>query len=206
VLWGGVLIAAGILFLLQNLGVIQFADVIWSAVFGLVGVFVLSFFFADRNNWWALIPGITLLDLGLLILLNTFIPNFEDTLGGALFLGGIGLSFWLIYLLRRDFWWAIIPGGALFTLAGVVVVATLGFEMESGGVFFLGLGLTFALLALVPTPEGRLGWAWIPGGILLVMGLLLIGAAANLMVFIWPAALILVGLFLIYRTLRSRSS
>ena len=34
-----------------------------------------------------------------------------------MFLGTIGLSFWVIYLTRRDFWWAVIPGGALMTLA-----------------------------------------------------------------------------------------
>jgi hypothetical protein len=200
-LWGGLLIAAGVLFLLENLNVIQFADIIWSILFALGGIFILSYFIADRSNWWALIPGIILLDLALLVALDTFFPRFAGTTGGALFLAGIGLSFWLIYLIRRDFWWAIIPGGALFTLAAVVVVSSLGFDVESGGVFFLGLGLTFGLLALVPTPEGRLTWAWIPGVALLVMGLLVIGAAANLINYLWPAALILAGLFLVYRTL-----
>ncbi len=204
VLWGGLLIVGGVLFLLQNLEVIHFADVIWAVVFAIVGIFVLSFFFADRNNWWALIPGIILLDLALLIALDAFFPSFGDTLGGAIFLGGIGLSFWLIYFLRRDFWWAVIPGGALFTLAAVVIVSSLGYDVESGGVFFIGLGLTFGVLALLPAPGGRLSWAWIPAAILVGMGILILGAAANLAVYVWPAVLILLGLFLIYRTLRPR--
>ena len=40
--------------------------------------------------------------------------GFGDKLGawgGALFLGSIGLAFWVIYFVRRDFWWAVIPGG-----------------------------------------------------------------------------------------------
>jgi hypothetical protein len=204
VLWGGLLIAAGILFLLQNLNVIRFAEIIWSILFALGGIFMLSFFIADRNNWWALIPSIVLFNLGLMVALDTIFPRFSDTVGGALFLGGIGLSFWLIYLIRREFWWAIIPGGALFTLAAVVVAASLGYEAESGGVLFLGLGLTFGLLAVLPTPEGRLTWAWIPGLALLIMGVMVIGAAANLINFLWPAALIVVGIFLVYRTLFAR--
>ncbi len=132
-LWGGLLVAAGVLFLLQNLGVIQFAEIIWSVLFVIVGVFVLSFFLNDRNNWWALIPSIVLFDLAALIALGALFPGFSDTLGGALFLGGIGVSFWLIYLLRRDFWWAIIPGGVLCTLAVVVVTSSLGYDLLSGG-------------------------------------------------------------------------
>src|SRR3990172_12585155 len=95
ILWGGLLLLAGILFLLQNLGVIQFADIIWSVLFAIVGVFILSFYIYDRNHWWAFIPGLTMLSLALLMGLNILAPGFEDTLGGALFLGGIGLSFWI---------------------------------------------------------------------------------------------------------------
>ncbi len=205
VLWGGLLIAAGILFLLENLGVIQFADIFWAILMGLGGVFFLSVFLADRNNWWALIPGIILFDLALLVALDAIFPQFAGSVGGALFLAGIGLSFWVIYLIRRDHWWAIIPGGALFTLAAVVIASSLGYETESGGVLFLGLGLTFGLVALAPTSEGgRMTWAWIPAAALVVIGVLVFGAAANLINYLWPAVLILLGLFLVYRTLSGR--
>ena len=33
--------------------------------------------------------------------------------GGALFLGCIGIAFWVIYLADRARWWGIIPGGVL---------------------------------------------------------------------------------------------
>ena len=180
------MIVAGVLFLLQSLGVIQFADIIWGILLGLAGVFILSFYFADRKNWWAFIPGIILLVLAVVIVLATFFPGFGGTMIGALFLGGIGMSFFIIYLVRRDFWWEIIPAGALFTLAAVVVVSALGYELASGGVFFFGLGLTFALLAFVRTPGGRLTWAWIPALVLIVLGLLALGAATNLINYLWP--------------------
>jgi hypothetical protein len=204
ILWGGLLVVGGILFLLQNLGVIHFAGVIWSVLFAILGIFVISFFFADRNQWWALIPGFFLFDLALLIALNAFFPDFGDTLGGVLFLAGMGLSFLIIYLFRRDFWWAVLPTGVLFTLAAVVIVSNSGSDFQTGGVFFLGLGLTFGVLALLPVPGGRMGWAWIPAALLVVMGILITGTAANLAVLVLPAVIILLGIYLIYRTLRPR--
>lgn len=76
---------------------------------------------------------------------------------------------------------------------------------ETGGIFFLGLGLTFLLVAIIPTPEGQMRWALIPAVILLVMGLLLTAALTQLINFIWPLALILLGLFLVLRAFRGRA-
>ena len=78
--------------------------------------------------------------------------------------------------------------------------------METGGVFFLGLGLTFAVVALLPTSAGRMAWAWIPAGVLALMGLLLMAAAGNLIGYLWPLVIILAGGFLILRTLLGRPS
>ncbi|MGH2522891.1 MAG: hypothetical protein ACRDH2_10350, partial [Anaerolineales bacterium] len=66
--------------------------------------------------------------------------------------------------------------------------------------FFLGLGLTFMLLAGLPTPQGRMRWPLIPGGILAVMGLLIAIGFGQGINYIWPVALILVGLYLVART------
>jgi len=73
---------------------------------------------------------------------------------------------------------------------------------SSGGIFFLGLGITFALLALLPTSGGQMRWAWIPAGILGLMGILIIFAAENLINYIWPSALILAGILLVGRSFR----
>ena len=88
------------------------------------------------GGWWAAFPGFVLAGIGVLILL----PDALDDIGGAMFLGAIGLSFWAVYLTGRDRWWAIIPGGVLFTLAAVSALPEqwLG-GADSGGVFFLGL-------------------------------------------------------------------
>ena len=73
ILWGGLLIAAGGLFLLQEFGLIPSAwGVIWGLAFGVAGCVFLYAFLTDRTQWWTLIPGFALLSLGALILVEDF--------------------------------------------------------------------------------------------------------------------------------------
>ncbi len=72
----------------------------------------------------------------------------------------------------------------------------------AGGVFFLGLGLTFVLVGLLPSPQGKMGWAFIPAAVLLVMGIVLIGAFTALTNYVWALALIAIGIWLLLRALR----
>ena len=204
---GGILlIAAGVLFLLQNLGIFAVGDYLWPFLFGAGGLVFLYVFLTDRANWWAIIPGFTLLGLAAMMAMDQFVPQVGETWGAALFLGGIGLAFWVVYLTNREHWWAVIPGGVLLTVGLVTGLSSALEGIETGGVFFLGLGLTFALLAFLPTPEGRMKWALIPAGVLLVMGLLITAAATAIINYLWPAALILGGIYLLFRTFGSRQS
>jgi hypothetical protein len=202
-----VLIVLGLVFLLESLDVVAVGDFIWPVLFGLGGLAFLSVFVGDRTHWWAVIPGFTLLGLAGLIAWGVYGPSTAESWGATFFLGGISLSFWVIYLTNRENWWAIIPGGVLLTIA---LVAGLSSAVESGvvigGVFFLGLALTFGALSLVKTPEGRLRWALIPAAVLFVMGLVITFAATDMFNYVWPAALILVGLYLLVRLLLGRSS
>jgi hypothetical protein len=197
-LWGLMLIIAGGLFLLQNLGLFEASGLVWAALLGLGGVFFVSVFIQSREHWWALIPGITLLAVALLIFLGNFFPRASNILGGAIVLGGIGLAFLMVYLANRENWWALIPMGVMLTLAGVSTLDEIA-GFDTGGIFFIGLGLTFALVALLPSERAQMRWAWIPAGILLVMGLLISASAASLMGYVGPAVLILAGLFFILR-------
>ena len=214
VIGGILLIAAGILFLLQNLGIFTVGAYLWPFIFGAGGLVFLYVFLTSRANgstepaeaWWAVIPGFVLLSLAAMMALDQFAPQIGETWGGALFLGGIGLAFWVVYFTGRERWWAVIPGGVLLTNALVAGLSSVLGGIEMGGVFFLGLGLTFALLSFLPTPEGRMKWALIPAGVLLVMGLLITAAATAIFNYLWPAALILVGLYLLFRTFGSRQA
>ena len=198
------LIGVGILLLLQNFGILGgVVALIWSLIFAAGGLIFLYMFLTNRTQWWAIIPGFTLLGLAALIALDQFLPRVGDALGGMIFLGGIGLAFWVIYFLNREHWWAVIPGGVMFTVALIAGLDAVFEGAETGGVLFLGLGLTFGLLSFLPTPQGRMKWALIPAAVLLVMGLLITAATTGILEYLWPAALIVVGLYLLFRMFRS---
>jgi len=199
--WGLLLILAGGLFLLQNLGLFPASGLVWSILLALGGGFFISFFVQSREHWWGLIPGITLLAIALLVFLENFFPRVSDFWGGGIVLGGIGIAFLAVYLTNRANWWALIPMGVMLTLAVVSVLDQLS-GIDTGGIFFLGLGATFTLVALLPVEGMQMRWAWIPAGVLLVIGFFISIQSASLLSFVGPAALILAGLFFIFRAVR----
>ncbi len=202
ILIGALLIAAGLLFLLQTFNIIPDAwGVLWTAAFVVGSGIFFYVYFTDRQQWWALIPAMTLLGLAGTVVVDSLLPGLSN-FGGALFLGGIGLSFWIIYLTNREFWWAIIPGGVLLTLSAVTVAEDYISGDSEGGVFFMGLAVTFLLVALLAKPRESFWWAYIPAGVLFVMGVFLIGPLNSLFNYVWPVALILVGGMILFRNFR----
>jgi hypothetical protein len=201
ILIGALLIGAGVLFLLQTFNILSEAwSILWIAAFLVGSVIFFYVYFTDRRQWWALIPAMTLLGLAGVIFVDTYLPGISD-FGGALFLGGIGLGFWVIYLTNREFWWAIIPGGVLLTL-GIVTIAEEFISGDSaGGVFFMGLAVTFLLVAILAKPRESFWWAYIPAGVLFVLGVFLTEPLKPLFNLIWPVALILIGGILLIRNL-----
>lgn len=199
-LWGSLLIVAGVLFLIQEIFKVQLGSIFWGLLLALGGVFFTMIYINNRLNWWALIPGTTLIGVGLATLLGVVLPNVGDALSGVFVLGGIGAGFTAVYLSDRRQWWAIIPAGVMFTLAIISILDELLTDLGTGGLIFFGLGITFAVLALLPIEQGRMRWAWAPAIVLVVMGLLVTAAAEELLVYLGPAALILGGLFIILRT------
>jgi hypothetical protein len=198
IVWGLLLIVGGVVFLLHNLEVLPFGPLFMAMLFAFGGLIFLSVFFGDREHWWALIPGFLLLGLGGQIALGYLAPQMGQLLGGSLFLGALGLAFFAIYFVNREHWWAVIPGGVLMTLAAVSALEST--PLNTGAVFFFGLALTFGLVAVLPAPGGPMRWALIPGGILLVLAILLAVAAGDYINIVIPVALIAVGIFLLLRT------
>ena len=196
-IWGGILILAGILFLLQELNILGNAfQYLWLILMAAGGGVFIWIYFTKKEQWWAIIPGLTLLGLslsGLDSLLN-FYPGSSWT--GAVFLGCIGLAFWLIYLRRQDQWWAIIPGGVLFTLAAVAGLEKILDWSEV--IFFLGLACTFALVGILPNQQDT-RWAFIPAAVLAVLGVALFAPFKSAMLLIWPVALIALGVYILFR-------
>lgn len=199
---GLLLIGAGLLMLLANLGVIASAGgLLWGLLFALGGGAFLSIYVRDQQHWWSLIPGCTLLGLGALVGLQELMPALAGPWGGALFLASISLGFWLIALTRREQWWAIIPGGALLSVAAIAGLSnTLGGE-QSGALLFYGLALTFGLVYLTGRAPERRTWALLPAAVLLVMGVIIQASFGVALDYIWPLALIAFGVYLGYRAL-----
>jgi len=106
------------------------------------------------------------------------------------------LAFWLIYLRKQVQWWAIIPGGVLVTLAFVADFNFLSEEI----IFFLGMGITFFLVALLPAASHNTKWAYIPGGIMTALGLALFAPIQHILNFAWPVVLIGLGGYILFRT------
>ncbi len=204
---GTLLIIFGILSLLASLGIVTGGiDLFWAILFGASGALFLYVFLTNRANWWAIIPGFVLVSIGATIILELFLPSSGIDWGDMFILGGIALAFWAIYFINREHWWAIIPGGVMLTLTLMVGItpALNSVGIDEGGFFLIGLGLTFGLLALLPPSRKQMKWAFIPAVILLVLGLLITAAAAELLEFIGPIVLILIGLYLVFRVFRQR--
>ncbi len=91
--WGGLFIMVGALFLAQNLGMLILKDPFWLMVFLFSGSYMLLISFQSKAQWWALIPGFTLLSLAIMIAVNGFMPSSRAAWSSSIILGGIGVGF-----------------------------------------------------------------------------------------------------------------
>jgi hypothetical protein len=110
------------------------------------------------------------------------------------------VGFWAVYIRQPAKWWAIIPGGVLLTL-GFTSALTDAFNIiETGGVFFVGLGLTFLLVALL----AKMKWGYIPAAVLLMLGFFLGTPFAGLLQYAWIGILLIAGVVLVISAARSK--
>ena len=208
VIGGVLLVGFGLLFYLQTLGVLQSfgSELLWGILFGVAGFLFLVVFLRDREQWWAIFPAMPMLGVASLLLLQAVAPALADIIGAALLLGLISLGFWMVYAVRRDFWWAIIPGGVIASTAVIALLANVVPAAESTALLFLGIGLTFLVLYFLPEAGGRQPWAIIPGGILILIAALTGIAFGTMARFFWPLVFIIAGLVLVLRSRRSTPS
>ncbi len=198
------LIALGVLALLDNILNVNLSAYLWSILFILGGGAFVAVLVSDRNQWWASFPGFTLLGIGALIGLEELLPNFAGQVGASLVLGGIGLSFVVVYLLRREFWWALIPAGVMASLVVMILIEPLVGD-SAAWMFLLGLGLTFGAIYLIPGPNGeKMEWAIWPAGVMIVLALVVMVASVQWAGYLVPVFMILLGGLLVFRALRQR--
>ncbi|HEY9078372.1 MAG TPA: hypothetical protein VIO61_17685 [Anaerolineaceae bacterium] len=210
-LFGVFLLLLGGILLLGSLQVIQLdqflvirgINVVWLAIFGLAGLGFLAVFLANTRQWWAVIPGMTL--IGLAALVGNVFTGVVEEMGGAFFMFMIALSFLLIFLVRREQWWSLIPGGVLLTITAVIALTTLfkdKIPMGGGSIFFIGIGLTFLAVYFVRADGERMKWAIYPAAACGAVGLAVLIGFSPLFNFVWPVILILLGIYILWRASR----
>jgi hypothetical protein len=198
-IWGVLLVCVGALFLLQTLDILHFAWQITIALGFLIGAALFGAVFArDRHQWWALFPTFALGFIGLMILLDEVTPGFR--FAGPLFLGGLGLAFAAVYAANeRRMWWPIIPAGVLLTLAVVAGIDLVLPVIDTAWLFFGGLALTF-LFVWWETQQVQ-QWALIVA--VACAGLAILILIGSLMRYLFPLALVGVGVYLLMRQPRT---
>jgi hypothetical protein len=105
-----------------------------------------------------------------------------------------------VYFRQPDHWWAIIPGGVLLTLGFASALSEAFAIVETGGVFFVGLGLTFLFVALL----AKMKWAYIPATVLLMLGFFLGTPFIGIMEYAWIGVLLVAGVVLVVSAAKSK--
>ena len=197
---GLVLVLLGILAFLQSFQIITLKGDPWGLIFAIIfaatGFVFLYALIYDHRNWWAVIPGLTLVGLGALIGLG-LIPGFPGAILPVIFMGCLAASFWVVYIMKRDFWWAIIPAG---TLTSVTLLIALPEDDTLGvSILFLGMAATFGVLGLINVNGQKMSWPWIPAAVLAVVGAIIAASGGGFPSILWAILIILAGLFLVLR-------
>jgi len=125
-----------------------------------------------------------------------------DALGGFAFLGSIGAAFALAWRDDARRWWAVIPAGALFSLAVTALVDGTTRGAAAGGFVFLG-GLAVTFFVLTRLPQHPQPWAIIPAGALAVLAVLALTTSGGWIV---PLLLIAGGAWMLFRPSGARGA
>jgi drug/metabolite transporter (DMT)-like permease len=208
---GIVLIALGVLVLLDMRGIVESTAYVPALIFAAVGVVFLSFFLRSRENWWAAIPGSVFLGLAAVI---TATQLAAGSAGAAFLFLFMAAGFAAVYFRERTNWWALIPCGVMFTLAVIVALPQELQGMPTAAVLFLGLAATFGSLSVVPVRTsqhtGRMMWPLIPAAVLAGLGVIFaLQATTALLIaedFAVPAVMILAGLALLVYAYRAHQA
>ena len=168
----------------------------------------LSFLFVylqKRTRIWALIVAYSTGVLGFAPLMSSI--GRDADYFGALFLFAVGLPFFVVYFRSTANWWAIIPAGALTTIAIIAALSIAGlvpFPWENAlmtALLMAGLAVTFG----VPWLRHDKQWAKI---VTIILAVLAVASLffINYSEILWPVAIILGGIYLFYTALRPKAA
>ncbi len=168
----------------------------------------LSFFIVYLNNrarTWALLGAYIIAILGIAPPMAS--AGEGGAYYGAVFLLAVALPFLYVYLRASDKWWAMIPACVLIALSVITAAAIAGWisDATSGGyagaVLMGGLATAFAVIWL------RHAKAWAKVVTISLAGLALASALfAAQSEIIWPVAIMLIGAYLLFSSMRRRTT
>lgn len=191
-LWGSILIVLGGIALLGQF-VPGFSVGPLVAVFFVGGGAVFfTIYLRDHEHWWALIPGYTLMMIGAVIFFGTM--RFPGNFIGMFIMFAIAFPFLYVYIRNRENWWALIPAYTMSSIGGIIALSSVLHGNLMGTYVMFTIALPFFYVYLRNREHW---WALIPAGIMGLIGIgLLLGTSYQ---FVVPAALILLGIFLLGR-------
>jgi len=198
---GGLLILFGAVLLLEQFNILTGVPaLLWGALLVLIGAALMS----DHLRLpgaaaWKVFPGMALIGMGI----ESMLPHSLKMLDGVAFLAAMGAAFVLFMQGTKRSWWAVIPAGVFFSLALTNLVDNVT-KFDAGGIFLIGLGVTFFVLALVSIQGEKREWGFIPGSVLVILGALEYTTKFNVSWdYLLPGILILAGLLFLLRSFTS---
>jgi hypothetical protein len=202
---GVLMVVAGGLWFVDSYGFVSVDPIVAAVLFAIAGLGLAYVGATDRNAWWSVIAGGTMLGIAGTIAWNRLNPSAPGEWGAALFLAGVAAGLWAAYLLSRDRWWALVAGG-IFASIGVFVGLTTTVPVLQGvGVMLAGFAVSIALVALAPT-DRRMRWALLPAVILAAVSVPflwqaepMLNAFEGLDDFVWPVVLLVGGALVLWR-------
>lgn len=202
--WGVLLVALGVVFLLGQLipGLGRMIrGSIWAGGFVLAAMIFYGLYATNKEQWWPLIPAYAMLAVASYIFMGVF--HFPGTAIAAWVLTSVGLPFLYVYIKNKEHWWALVPAYTMFVtgafLLAVPLLSIIGWA-SIVAYWNFAIALPFGVVYLT---DRKQWWALIPGGIFGTVGLVfaLIGIAWMI-----PAVMIVFGLFLLLRQMRGQKS
>jgi hypothetical protein len=159
----------------------------------------------NRSRTWALLVAYIIGVLGIAPLMST--GGRDAAYYGPIFLFAVALPFFILYFRSAQNWWAIIPAGSITVIAVIAALAIAGLirnENEGGyanALLMGGLAATFAVIWLRHSKP----WAKV---VTIVLAALAVGSVffATYSQILWPVAIILGGIYLLFTALRPRTA
>ncbi len=161
-----------------------------------IALWFLTGFLIDRKRWGLLIPAYILVIAAVQTEINTIllpnilrgqsVPFLLAFSSGAGMMIMLALPFFVVYVVSKKSWWALIPAGAFTSIAVIIMLLLLVSDEHNtqfglySGVLCLGLAATFGILWLRRKTEPT-DWAKYPAAGLFVLSILafILGDAWN---------------------------